>query len=57
MKIIKAKEGYTFRRIHDGFIMGQVIYLGVDYSTGVPREDLQEYYDEIPEPEIEQKEV
>ena len=36
---IEAKEGFTFRRIHDGFIMGAVIYLGVDFSTDEPRED------------------
>lgn len=44
---IEAKEGYTFRRIHDGFIMGEVIYLGIDYSTGEAREDKPEYYEEI----------
>ena len=31
---IEAKEGFTFKRIHDGFIMGKIIYLGIDYSTG-----------------------
>ena len=30
---IEAKEGFTFKRIHDGFIMGEIIYLGIDYST------------------------
>ena len=44
---IEAKEGFTFRRIHDGFIMGEIIYLGIDYSTGEPREDKAEYYEEI----------
>lgn len=44
---ITAQEGYTFRRIHDGFMMGEEIYLGIDYSTGVAREDLPEYYEEI----------
>ena len=44
--IIKASEGMTFVRIHDGFEMGEIIYLGVDYSTGEPREDLPEYYRE-----------
>ena len=46
---IEAKEGFTFKRIHDGFIMGSIIYLGIDYSTGTTREDLPEYYEEIPE--------
>ena len=45
--IIKASEGMTFVRIHDGFEMGDTIYLGVDYSTGVPREDKPEYYREV----------
>jgi len=46
---ITAQEGKTYRRIHDGFIMGNEIYLGVDFSTGEPREDLPEYYEEIDE--------
>jgi len=50
MKII-ASNGKTFMRIHDGFIMGEEIELGVDYSTGVPREDKREYYEEIDWPE------
>ena len=45
--IITASEGMTFVRIHDGFEMGEVIYLGVDYSTGEPREDKPEYYREV----------
>ena len=44
---IEAKEGFTFKRIHDGFIMGEIIYLGIDYSTGEPREDKAEYYEEV----------
>ena len=47
---ITAQPGKTYRRIHDGFIMGSEIYLGVDYSTGTPREDKPEYYEEIDEP-------
>ena len=53
MNVIEAKEGYTFRRIHDGFVMGDKIYLGVDFSTGTPREDLPEYYEEIEKEDIE----
>ena len=45
--IITAESGYTFVRIHDGFEMGEEIYLGIDYSTGEPREDLPEYYREV----------
>ena len=44
---IEAKEGFTFKRIHDGFVMGEIIYLGIDYSTGEPREDKAEYYEEV----------
>ena len=44
--IITASEGMTFVRIHDGFEMGEEIYLGIDFSTGEPREDLPEYYRE-----------
>jgi hypothetical protein len=45
--IITADEGYTFRRIHDGFIMGNNIALGIDYSTGAAREDKAEYYEQV----------
>ena len=44
---ITAESGYTFVRIHDSFEMGEEIYLGIDYSTGEPREDLPEYYNEV----------
>ena len=44
---ITAESGYTFVRIHDGFEMGEEIYLGIDYSTGEPREDKPEYYKEV----------
>ena len=49
---IKAKEGNTFKRIHDGFMMGEIIHLGIDYSTGEPREDKAEYYEEIKDESI-----
>ena len=50
--VITADEGKTFRRIHDGFVMGNVIYLGIDYSQSPEgREDLPEYYEEIDESE------
>lgn len=47
---IEAKEGYVFMRIHDGFVMDSIIYLGVDYSTGEAREDKEEYYTQIIKP-------
>ena len=50
---MKADEGKTFRRIHDGKIMGNGIQLGVEVSTGELREDKVEYYEEIDIPEEE----
>ena len=50
---ITAKEGKVFKRIIDGIIFGNEIYLGVDYSTGVARPDKVEYYIEVDEPIIE----
>ena len=44
---ITAESGYTFVRIHDGFEMGEEIYLGIDYSTGEAREDKPEYYKKV----------
>ena len=49
MITIIAKKGFTFHRIHDGFDMGNEIILGIDYSTGTPREDKPEYYEEAEE--------
>ena len=50
MNKITAQQGKVFRRIHDGMIFGNEIYLGYDYSTGTKRQDLIEYYEEIDEP-------
>jgi hypothetical protein len=46
---ITAQQGKVFRRISDGFIFGDEINLGIDYSTGEPREDLEEYYEQVDE--------
>lgn len=46
-RLIVATEGKVFRRIHDGFVMGNELWLGYDYSTGEQRLDLPEYYEEI----------
>jgi hypothetical protein len=46
-RIIEAAEGMEFHRIHDGMNMGAVIFLGIDYSTGIPREDMPEYYVQV----------
>ena len=43
---LRADEGKTLIRIHDGYDMGKGIQLGVDTSTGEPREDKLEYYRE-----------
>jgi hypothetical protein len=52
MTIIKTTSpNRVFKRIHDGFIMGTEILLGKDYSTGVERDDLPEYYEEILSPD------
>jgi hypothetical protein len=48
--IIIAESGKVFRRINDQFIMSESINLGVDFSTGAPREDKAEYYEEIDKP-------
>lgn len=53
---IIASEGKVYRRVHDGFIMGAEIFLGVDFSTGTPREDREEYYEIIDAP-IEQQDA
>jgi hypothetical protein len=45
--IITASEGMTFVRLHDGFEMGEEIYLGIDFSTGEPREDRPDFYKEV----------
>lgn len=50
--LINAKDGKVFRRISDGFIMGSIVDLGIDYSTGVARDDKPEYYEEV-ESEVE----
>ena len=51
MNKITAEEGKVFRRKIDGLIFGNEIYLSIDYSTGEPREDKAEFYEEIDEPQ------
>jgi hypothetical protein len=52
MTLIKTQNtNRVFRRIHDGFIMGNEIVLGKDYSTGIERDDLPEYYEEVLSPD------
>ena len=47
---ITAAEGKVFKRIHDGFIIGNSITLGYDYSIGFKRIDKPEFYREIEDP-------
>lgn len=54
---ITADPGKTFRRIHDGHIIGSPVILSVDYSTGQAREDKPEYYEEVERPESEFPEI
>ncbi len=57
-KTIIAEEGKIFVRIHDNFKMSNEITLGYDYSTGIKREDKEEYYrqEAAPETKIEESE-
>lgn len=48
--VITADEGKILSRKHDGFAMGRQVILGIDYSTGEPREDRPEYYEEVDAP-------
>lgn len=54
MKKITADTGKVFKRKLDGLVFGNEIYLGIDYSTGTPREDKAEYYEQIEELTIEE---
>lgn len=44
--VLIAGNGKVIVRRHDSMEMGERVYLGVDYSTGMPREDKPEYYEE-----------
>jgi hypothetical protein len=52
MTLIKSQNNNVFKRKHDGVLFGNEINLGLDFSTGVERKDLAEYYDEIRNPEL-----
>lgn len=54
---ILAEEGMVFRRISDGFIYGEEVYLGVTYYLGgelldEPLLELPEHFEEIEKPEL-----
>ena len=54
---ILAEEGMVFKRISDGFIYGEEIYLGYTYYIGgvkleEPLLELPEYFEEIEKPEL-----
>jgi hypothetical protein len=52
MTLIKAQNNNVLKRKHDGVLFGNEIVLGLDFSTGVERQDLSEYYEEIRNPEL-----
>lgn len=52
MNIIIAETGKVYKRLHDGFILGETIYLGKDFSTGVERDDDESYYEQVFNPAI-----
>ena len=52
---ILAEEGMVFKRISDGFIYGEEIYLGLTYYLGgelleTPLLELPEYFEEVENP-------
>ena len=53
---IIAEEGKIYRRLTDGMIFGKQIALGYDYSLGFKRRDKEEFYEQIPDPELETEE-
>jgi hypothetical protein len=53
--VIQAKKGKVFRRISDGFVAGDMLYLGKTYYIGgkllnEPLDELPEHYEEVNEP-------
>jgi|LSQX01.3.fsa_nt_gb hypothetical protein len=56
IKTITAEEGKVYRRLHDGMIFGREIVLGYDYSLGFKRIDKEVFYEQIPDPEIQDNE-
>lgn len=56
IKTITAEEGKVFRRLHDGMLFGKQIILGYDYSLGFKRIDKEIFYEQIPDPELQDDE-
>ena len=56
IKTITAEEGKVYRRLHDGMIFGNQILLGYDYSLGFKRIDKEVFYEQIPDPDIQDNE-
>lgn len=48
--ITTSSRDKVFRRKLDGMLFGTTIELGIDYSTGSARTDLDSYYEEIDNP-------
>lgn len=52
MNTITAAQGKVYKRIHDGALLGETVYLGKDFSTGVERDDDESYYEQVFNPAI-----
>jgi hypothetical protein len=58
--VIQAKKGKVFRRISDGFVAGDKIFLGKTYYIGgklldEPLDELPEHYEEVDKPIIDEE--
>jgi hypothetical protein len=58
--VFQAKKGKVFRRISDGFVAGDMLYLGKTYYIGgklldEPLDELLEHYEEVNEPIIDEE--
>jgi hypothetical protein len=58
--VFQAKKGKVFRRISDGFVVGDMISLGKTYYIGgklldEPLDELPEHYEEVDEPIIDEE--
>lgn len=50
-QVVTASEGKVFRRISDGMLFGNEIYLGMAYPRdGTPYKELPEHFEEIDDP-------
>lgn len=54
--MLVADEGKVLRRIDVGLVMGDVVYLGMDYTGAEAKPDVAENYEEIDAPAEEAEE-